>query len=112
MINLLPLLVSLLALVVRGALSPHHCYDFLSTSVQDSCGAAHLTLHCKCFSLTLASNYSPVCEESGCHFFNGASHFSLPVPSGMASTWTLALWVREVFSSSATYFALAYVGPY
>lgn len=69
--------------LISGLNSPDHCYDFVSTTVTDSCGSVDFTVHCRPYLIVIANSGSPHCDNSGCSFTDGASHFLSSVPSGM-----------------------------
>ena len=56
----------------------------------------------------VGSNDNPVCNESGCSF-SGDSYFHMPVPTGMGTEFTIAVWVREALRNKATPFAIVNV---
>ena len=42
-----------------------------------------------------------MCDGAGCQFSDAGSYFAAQVPLGFTTSWTIGLWVREVFSSKA-----------
>ena len=55
---------------------------------------------CKVF--ILVGNGSPFCDLSGCQFAL-AGRFYVTLPSGLAETYTIAIWTREVFDTSTPF---------
>ena len=95
----------LLLLPALAIPSPDFCYSFNNPTIKDECTSQTiLSKYCKML-LYLANSGAPFCDGAGCSF-GQYSYFYTPVPSGMADTWTIGLWLRDMIGSSGTSFSI------
>ena len=76
--------------------NPHHCLDFASSPVLDTCGDIEFALPCEMPVINSArtkksdSSYAGLNEE--------VDYFFSQIPNQMNTTWTVGMWVRLLFN--------------